>query len=50
MMKERFQSQLEKDSYRLTPQREAVLEVLIAHADDHLSAEEIFFAYQENLS
>ncbi|HHY15154.1 MAG TPA: transcriptional repressor, partial [Firmicutes bacterium] len=41
-MKERFQSQLEKDSYRLTPQREAVLEVLIAHADDHLSAEEIF--------
>lgn len=47
MMKERLQSQLERDSYRLTPQREAVLDVLIAHADDHLSAEEVFLYTRE---
>lgn len=34
--------QLEKNSYRLTPQRAAVVSVLIDSADDHLSAEEIF--------
>ncbi len=36
------QEQLEKHSYRLTPQRAAVVNALIAGADDHLSAEEIF--------
>lgn len=42
MLKEWVQTELEKNSYRLTPQREAVVDVLIAKADDHLSAEEIF--------
>ena len=31
--------QLEKQSYRLTPQRAAVVSVLVEAADDHLSAE-----------
>ncbi|HHU60837.1 MAG: Fur family transcriptional regulator [Bacillota bacterium] len=42
MLKEWVRNQLEKDSSRLTPQREAVVDVLIANADDHLSAEDIF--------
>lgn len=47
MLKEWVRAQLEKDSYRLTPQREAVVDVLIANADDHLSAEEIFMHTKE---
>lgn len=42
MLKEWVQTRLERESHRLTPQREAVVDVLIANADDHLSAEEIF--------
>ncbi|HHY10970.1 MAG TPA: transcriptional repressor [Firmicutes bacterium] len=38
---------LEEHSYRLTPQRAAVVNVLIARADDHLSAEEIFLHTKE---
>jgi Fur family ferric uptake transcriptional regulator len=42
MLKDWVRTQLEQDSHRLTPQREAVVDVLIANADDHLSAEEIY--------
>lgn len=42
MLKNWVRNELEKNSYRLTPQREAVVDVLIANADDHLSAEEVF--------
>lgn len=42
MLKDWVRGQLAKSSYRLTPQREAVVDVLIANADDHLSAEEIY--------
>lgn len=42
MLKDWVRKELEKNSYRLTPQREAVVDVLITNADDHLSAEEVF--------
>ncbi|NMB02286.1 MAG: transcriptional repressor [Firmicutes bacterium] len=42
MLKDRIRARLEKESHRLTPQRDAVLDVLIANADEHLSAEEIY--------
>lgn len=42
MLKDWVSAELEKNSYRLTPQREAVVDVLIANADGHLSAEEVF--------
>ncbi|HHT43375.1 MAG TPA: transcriptional repressor [Firmicutes bacterium] len=47
MLKDRLKSRLEGESYRLTPQREAVLDVLIANAEDHLSAEEIYMHTKE---
>lgn len=47
MLKDWVRSELEKNSYRLTPQREAVVDVLIAHADGHLSAEEVFLHTKE---
>ncbi len=36
---------LRERGYRITPQREMVIDI-IAHAEQHLSAEEIFFALQ----
>ena len=42
MLKEWVRTRLEENSYRLTPQREAVVDVLIANAEDHLSAEEVY--------
>ena len=39
----RVKQQLQQSSYKLTPQREATLRVLIENEKDHLSAEEIFF-------
>lgn len=47
MLKHWVRAQLEAASYRLTPQREAVVDVLIANADDHLSAEEVFMYTKE---
>lgn len=47
MLKEWVQTRLEHESYRLTPQREAVVDVLIANAEDHLSAEEIYMHTKE---
>ncbi|NLM41996.1 MAG: transcriptional repressor, partial [Firmicutes bacterium] len=38
MLQEWVRAKLEEESYRLTPQRKAVLDVLIANAEDHLSA------------
>lgn len=42
MLKDWVRTQLEQDSHRLTPQREAIVDVLIANANDHLSAEEVY--------
>lgn len=47
MLKDWIREQLAKESHRLTPQREAVVDVLIKNADDHLSAEEIFMHTRE---
>lgn len=47
MLKDRIRARLEKESLRLTPQRAAVVNVLIANADDHLSAEEIYMHTKE---
>ncbi|NMB21025.1 MAG: transcriptional repressor [Firmicutes bacterium] len=41
MLKDWVRTRLEQESHRLTPQREAVVDVLIANADDHLSAEDV---------
>lgn len=47
MLKEWVRTRLEREAHRLTSQREAVVDVLIAHADDHLSAEEIYMHTKE---
>lgn len=47
MLKERIRARLQTESLRLTPQRNAVVEVLIANAEDHLSAEEIYMHTKE---
>lgn len=47
MLQEWVRAKLEEESYRLTPQRKAVLDVLLANAEDHLSAEEIYMHTKE---
>lgn len=39
---ERIKKELHAEGYKLTPQREATLTVLLEREDDHLSAEEVF--------
>lgn len=39
---ERIKKQLHSKGYKLTPQREATLTVLLEREEDHLSAEEVF--------
>lgn len=39
---ERIKKQLHAESFKLTPQREATLRVLLENEDSHLSAEEVF--------
>ena len=39
---ERIKKQLHSASYKLTPQREATVRVLLEHEDDHLSAEDVY--------
>lgn len=39
---DRIKKQLHAKSYKLTPQREATLRVLLEHEEDHLSAEDVF--------
>lgn len=44
---ERIKKQLHSKSYKLTPQREATVRVLLEHEEDHLSAEDIYMLVKE---
>lgn len=44
---ERIKKQLHSSSYKLTPQREATVRVLLEHEDDHLSAEDVYMLVKE---
>lgn len=44
---EQIKKKLHSKSYKLTPQREATLRVLLEREEDHLSAEEIFLLVKE---
>lgn len=44
---DRIKKQLHAQSYKLTPQREATVQVLLEREEDHLSAEEIFLSVKE---
>ena len=49
-MKQRIDNiikELQSKGYKLSPQREATLKVLIEREEDHLSAEEVFFLVKE---
>src|SRR5690625_840232 len=44
---ERIKKQLHSKGYKLTPQREATLTVLLEREEDHLSAEEVYLLVKE---
>ncbi|MFA9556060.1 Fur family transcriptional regulator [Evansella sp. AB-rgal1] len=44
---ERIKKQLHSQSYKLTPQREATVRVLLEHEEDHLSAEDVYMLVKE---
>lgn len=44
---DRIKKQLHAQSYKLTPQREATVRVLLEREDDHLSAEDIYLLVKE---
>ncbi|MFD1360619.1 ferric iron uptake transcriptional regulator [Lentibacillus salinarum] len=44
---EQIKKQLHAQSYKLTPQREATVRVLLEREDDHLSAEDIYLLVKE---
>lgn len=44
---ERIKKQLHAASYKLTPQREATVLVLLEHEADHLSAEDVFLLVKD---
>lgn len=44
---ERIKKQLHSQSYKLTPQREATVRVLLENEDDHLSAEDVYMLVKE---
>src|SRR5690625_6241433 len=44
---DRIKKQLHAKSYKLTPQREATLRVLLEREEDHLSAEEVFLLVKD---
>ncbi|SDN38928.1 Fur family transcriptional regulator [Alkalicoccus daliensis] len=44
---DRIKKQLHSQSYKLTPQREATVRVLLEHEDDHLSAEDVYMLVKE---
>ena len=45
---DRIKKQLSGASYKLTPQREATVRVLLENEEDHLSAEDVFLLVREN--
>ncbi len=44
---ERIKKQLHSSSYKLTPQREATVRVLLEREEDHLSAEDVYLLVKE---
>jgi Fur family ferric uptake transcriptional regulator len=44
---EKIKQQLQAQSYKLTPQREATVRVLLEHEEAHLSAEDVFLLVKE---
>ncbi|KKB36433.1 ferric iron uptake transcriptional regulator [Bacillus thermotolerans] len=44
---DRIKKQLHSASYKLTPQREATVRVLLEHEEDHLSAEDVYLLVKE---
>lgn len=44
---DRIKKQLSGASYKLTPQREATVQVLLENEEDHLSAEDVFLLVRE---
>ena len=44
---EKIKQQLQAQAYKLTPQREATVRVLLEHEEDHLSAEDVFMLVKE---
>ncbi|WP_100010736.1 Fur family transcriptional regulator [Lentibacillus sediminis] len=44
---DRIKKQLHAQSYKLTPQREAIVRVLLEREEDHLSAEEVYLLVKE---
>ena len=44
---ERIKQELHSHNYKLTPQREATVRVLLEHEQDHLSAEDVYLLLKE---
>ncbi|KGX92237.1 Fur family transcriptional regulator [Pontibacillus halophilus JSM 076056 = DSM 19796] len=44
---EKIKKQLHSQSYKLTPQREATVRVLLENEEDHLSAEDVYLLVKE---
>ncbi|MET3682393.1 Fur family ferric uptake transcriptional regulator [Alkalibacillus flavidus] len=44
---ENIKKQLHSQSYKLTPQREATVRVLLEHEEDHLSAEDVYLLVKD---
>ncbi|CAM3566148.1 Fur family transcriptional regulator [Marinicrinis lubricantis] len=44
---EKIKQQLQAQGYKLTPQREATVRVLLENEEDHLSAEDVFMLVKE---
>lgn len=44
---EKIKQQLQSQAYKLTPQREATVRVLLEHEEDHLSAEDVFMLVRD---
>ncbi|AIQ13589.1 ferric iron uptake transcriptional regulator [Paenibacillus durus] len=44
---DKIKQQLQSQGYKLTPQREATVRVLLENEDDHLSAEDVFMLVKE---
>ena len=38
---------IQKSTYKLTPQREKIVEILVEYKEEHLSAEELYFILKE---
>ena len=44
---DKIKQQLQSQGYKLTPQREATVRVLLENEEDHLSAEDVFMLVKE---